>query len=253
MHSHLAQQAQIGPTTRSSSTSPRGVGFTAAVFGAGSILLLVCTNLLIPSLSEHTGIEPILCWFVLGGLGVFLPLLLIALWLLRQEGWPLHRQLWSERLRFRPMNGGDWVWAVGTIVVIGALSTLLMQGLSVVVGDVKHGPEFMAFKPLTPDRYWLLAAWLPFWALNIMGEEILWRGVMLPSQEKALGRFAWLVHAAGWTLFHIAFGWQLLVILLPVLFLLPYVVQRRQNSWIGVVIHAGINGPGFIAVAFGLQ
>ena len=47
--------------------------------------------------------------------------------------------------------------------------------------------------PLTPGRYWLLAAWVPCWVLNIMGEEILWRGVMVPRQEAALGRRAWFV------------------------------------------------------------
>jgi len=36
------------------------------------------------------------------------------------------------------------------------------------------------------------------------------------------------------------------------LFILPYIVQRRRNSWVGVAIHAGVNGPGFVAVAFGL-
>jgi len=36
------------------------------------------------------------------------------------------------------------------------------------------------------------------------------------------------------------------------LFIQSYVVQRRKNTWVGVVIHGGINGPGFLAIAFGL-
>ncbi|MDX9760310.1 MAG: hypothetical protein RBU27_14215 [Bacteroidota bacterium] len=40
--------------------------------------------------------------------------------------------------------------------------------------------------------------------------------------------------------------------MLPLLFILPFVAQRRQNSWTGVVIHAVINGPAFILIAFGL-
>jgi membrane protease YdiL (CAAX protease family) len=75
---------------------------------------------------------------------------------------------------------------------------------------------------------------------------------MLPRQEIAFGKWTWILHGVGWGLFHIAFGWQLLLTLLPILFIQSYVVQRRQNTWIGVIIHAGINGPGFLAIAFGM-
>jgi len=39
---------------------------------------------------------------------------------------------------------------------------------------------------------------------------------------------------------------------LLLLFIQSYVVQRRKNTWVGVVIHGGINGPGFLTIAFGL-
>ena len=62
------------------------------------------------------------------------------------------------------------------------------------------------FDPLTPDRYWILGAWFPFWVLNILGEEFSGGGVVLPRQEVALGRWAWLANGIGWLLFHLAFG-----------------------------------------------
>jgi len=70
----------------------------------------------------------------------------------------------------------------------------------------------------------------------------------MPRQEMALGRWAWLANGIGWMLFYVA----IFVALWPILFVLPYVVQHRRNSWIGVIVHAGLNGPGFLAVAFGL-
>lgn len=81
---------------------------------------------------------------------------------------------------------------------------------------------------------------------------VLWRGVILPRQEAQFGQKAWLINALDWSLFHVAFGWQLGLTLLPILLVLSYLVQKSQNSWVGVIIHAAINGPGFIAVAFGL-
>jgi hypothetical protein len=47
-------------------------------------------------------------------------------------------------------------------------------------------------------------------------------------------------------------GWQLILILIPIFFIQPYLVQKRKNTWIGVIIHAGLNGLGFLSVAFGL-
>lgn len=229
-----------------------GFGQTIAIFGTGSALLFVGTRVLIPLLSRITGQEPILFWFLIGGLGVFLPLLLLAVLLLRAEGAPFDRRLWTERLRFRSMNGGDWLWSLAALLLIGALSAGLVAGLTLLLGHVDPQPPFMRFAPLTPERAWLLALWLPFWVLNILGEEILWRGVLLPRQEQTFGRWAWLVNSAGWLLFHLAFGWHMLVLLLPILLIEPYVVQRRQNSWVGVLIHATLNGPAFLAIAFGL-
>lgn len=110
----------------------------------------------------------------------------------------------------------------------------------------------MTLDPLSPERYWLLLAWFPYWLLNIGGEEFFWRGVLLPRQEKTFEDKTWILHGTGWAIFHIAFGWQLLVMLLPLLYIEPYVVQKTQNTWTGVFLHGVINGPSFIAIALGI-
>lgn len=222
-----------------------------AIFGVAGLVLFAGTHVLIPLLSESTGLEPILSWFLIGGVLIFMPLLVAGYLSVRQEGYAGTRIL-AKRLRFRRMSRNDWAWAIGAVFVIGMFGAGIQAALGEwgVGGDLH--PRFMAFEPLSPGRYWILAAWLPFWVLNIMGEEVLWRGVVLPRQEVALGPKAWIANACGWLLFHAAFGWYLMIVLLPILIILPYVVQRRRNSWVGVVIHAGINGPGFIAVALGL-
>jgi membrane protease YdiL (CAAX protease family) len=108
---------------------------------------------------------------------------------------------------------------------VALLSAAIQGALTLGLGEVNLHPPFMHFEPLAPGRYWILAAWLPFWLLNILGEEFLWRGVLLPRQEAALGQRAWLANAAGWGLFHLAFGWQLLTLLLPILVIVPYIAQ----------------------------
>ena len=72
--------------------------------------------------------------------------------------------------------------------------------------------------------------------------------MLLPRQEKTFEDKTWILHGTGWAIFHIAFGWQLLVMLLPLLYIEPYVVQKTQNTWTGVFLHGVINGPSFIAI-----
>ena len=186
------------------------------------------------------------------GLGIFLPLIIIGILMLKAEGYTCSKSTWTGRLRFRRVTRKDLLWSLGGLVLAGILSGIVMKGMELLLGEFDHSPPFMAFEPLSSGRYWLLLVWLPYWLLNILGEEFLWRGVMLPRQEAAFGKHAWLIHGLGWGLFHVAFGWQLLLTLTPLLFIQSYVVQRTQNTWTGVIMHAGLNGPSFLAISFGL-
>jgi membrane protease YdiL (CAAX protease family) len=236
-------------------TELKKLGFASSfgIYIPAAMLIYFLTTYLIPYLAKITNQEAVLLWFIVGGLGVFIPLVITGVIILKLEGYKLSSKTWKERLRFRKVTSRDIIWSISALIVIGILSTLIMEGLKLLIGDFDHSPPFMSFQPLSvTGKYLLLLIWLPYWILNILGEEFLWRGVMLPRQELAFGKYAWLIHGFGWGLFHIAFGWQLLVTLIPILFIQSYVVQKRKNSWVGVIIHGGLNGPSFIAICFGL-
>ncbi len=231
---------------------PLGFLGSFAIYIPAAILMYCLTKYLIPYLSRITGQETILFWFIVGGLGVFLPLIVTGILVLRSEGFNISKSTLSGRLRFRRLTWSDIFRTLSGLVLVGLLSALIMKGLELVIGEFDHSPAFMSFEPLTKGRYWLLLAWFPYWILNILGEEFLWRGVMLPRQEAAFGKYTWIIHGFGWGLFHVAFGWQLLITLVPLIFIQSYIVQRTKNSWTGVIMHGGLNGPSFIAICFGL-
>jgi hypothetical protein len=139
-----------------------GVGQTAILFGAAALLLFAVTHGVIPTLTKHTTIEPVLLWFGAAGLGVFLPLLLMAVVLLRQEGVYLNADAWRGRLRFRRMDRADWLWAFGGTLAVAVLAAKTMLLMKLLFGYISVQPSFLFFEPLTPDRYWILAVWLPF-------------------------------------------------------------------------------------------
>jgi membrane protease YdiL (CAAX protease family) len=80
----------------------------------------------------------------------------------------------------------------------------------------------------------------------------MWRGYLLPRQSATLGRYAWIFNGVLWAIFHVGIGWRIAIVLLPIEFIVPYVVQKRQNTWLGVIIHGLYNGSGFVMVALGV-
>ncbi len=223
-----------------------------AIYIPAAILMYCLTKFLIPYLSVVTGKETVLFWFIVAGIGIFTPLIITGILILKAEGYKISKRTWTERLRFRKITKSDLIWCIAGFVLVGISSMIIMKGLELTIGKFDHSHAFMSFEPLTPGRYWLLLIWFPYWILNILGEEFLWRGVMLPRQEIVFGKYAWMIHGFGWGLFHIAFGWQLMITLIPLIFIQSFIVQKTKNSWIGVIMHGGINGPSFIAICFGL-
>ncbi len=235
-------------------TELKKLGFLGsfAIYIPAAALMYCLTKYLIPYLSKTTGQETILFWFIVAGIGIFTPLIITAILVLKSEGYKISKSTIIERLRFRKITKTDILWCFGGLIFVGIFSVLIMKGLEMVIGKFDHSPSFMSFEPLTAGRYWLLLVWAPYWILNILGEEFLWRGVMLPRQEIAFGKYTWVVHGFGWGIFHIAFGWQLLITLIPLIFIQSYIVQKTKNSWVGVIMHGALNGPSFIAICFGL-
>lgn len=229
-----------------------GLFSSFSIFISASFLMYLLTKYLIPYLSKTTGQESILFWFIVAGLGIFTPLIILGIIILKSEGFSLNRESLAQRLRFRKLTKNDLIWTLFGFLIIAILSGLIMKLLLLIFGKFDPSPSFMTFEPLSKGRYWLLLVWLPYWLLNILGEEFIWRGVMLPRQELAFGKYTWIIHGFGWGLFHIAFGFKLLITLIPLLFIQSFIVQKTKNSWTGVILHGGINGPSFLAIAFGL-
>jgi membrane protease YdiL (CAAX protease family) len=88
--------------------------------------------------------------------------------------------------------------------------------------------------------------------LNVLGEEILWHGWLLPGQERFFGRYAWIPAGFGWILFHAPFGLSTVLLFAPFLLIETYAVRRTRNLWIGVWLHAVFNASGILATLIGL-
>jgi membrane protease YdiL (CAAX protease family) len=87
--------------------------------------------------------------------------------------------------------------------------------------------------------------------LNILGEEIWWRGYLLPRQEAQFGKSAWVWHGILWAFFHL-FKWWTIPALVPVCLVVPFVAQRTRNTWPGMLSHFVLNGLGMLVAVIQL-
>jgi membrane protease YdiL (CAAX protease family) len=228
---------------------------SALLFSIPAIWFVLICYLLIPELLQNYGLHPALSWFM-GGFLVFVPLFMLAIYLTRRDGFKVQTEIF-ERLRLRKMSSRDWKYTIFSTLIIMVLSGAIM-GISKFLNsqfgipEIETTPAFMAFEPFQENERFFLLIWLMMFFFNIFGEELMWRGYILPRQEISLGKKAWFFNAILWLIFHICFGIQLMILLLPVLFILPYAVQKTKNTWVGIGIHALVNGPSFIMVSLGV-
>src|SRR5262245_52156567 len=221
-----------------------GLAATAMVFGFFSFSLWLTVAVMIPWLRDAYGISPIFGWYLSGTVVVLAPILLFGSAMACLELPVPTLSEWRRRLRLVPLDRGDAVWTiVGLLVIVIASAAILALGRHL-DPSFQQSPSFLAQSP--GWNAWIFAAWIPMFVTNILGEEVCWRGYVLPRQEAAWGGTAWLVNGIPWCLFHWSFGWPTLVTLLPITLLLPWIVQRRRNTLVGIFIHAVFNAACFI-------
>ena len=247
---------------------PMGLGISLLYFGIPALLFVFGFWVLMPWFI-NLGIMPYYAYML--GLGIPLVILSLAsiLWL-KLEGCEINRDSIKDRFRLKRMDGKAWLWSLGTLLVGSVIgfglvsqfsSWLIAQGVIPIPDSI---PAFMSPKTLTePMTVYneatggLRGNWLPFIGMaitlffNIVGEEFWWRGMVLPRQELAFGKWTWVIHGVMWAFFHI-FKWWDVLNLLPITLSLAFVCSRLKNTTPGIVIHSITNGIALIPLLLGI-
>lgn len=82
--------------------------------------------------------------------------------------------------------------------------------------------------------------------LGAIGEELFWRGYLLPRQEKRLGKKAWIFNGLLWALSHSLVYNPVRIIFIA--FGFSFIASRYRNITYTIVLHLIING--FIAFRY---
>ncbi len=235
---------------------PMPLKLAVLYFGIPTLYFWLLTRYLIPYLNSTIALHPAMSWFITGFL-IFVPLFLAAWTFARKERKAKSFIALLGRLRLKKLSSRDWTWSIGGLVAILVFSGLIMGVSSVLssrfgIPELKTTPGFMQFEPFQAGERWMLLVWLFMFFFNIVGEEVYWRGYIMPRQELANGNNVWLLNSVLWGVFHISFGRDLLIMLIPVLIILPYAVYKTKNTMVGIFIHGVFNGPMFVLVSLGI-
>jgi membrane protease YdiL (CAAX protease family) len=254
----VAVDVDHGPALR-----PMGILATVAFWAIPAALLYIAHYVLVPAFVEQTG-RPYLTGYLIAYVATMLFFLIAALAAYRLEGNPVQRAAFRLRYRLGPMARQDWLASLGLLVFI----IISYFGLGFSAGWLAQWPAF-APHPVFPPEFgpggaaarapgtlmgtaitgqpWVAVVFLFGWIFNILGEELWFRGYILPRQERAFAGRAWLANGLMFTLNHVWQPWNLLLIL-PGALLGAFVVQRRRNTWILIIAHGLANASLLIVV-----
>jgi membrane protease YdiL (CAAX protease family) len=152
--------------------------------------------------------------------------LLAGLFLLRREGYPLRISALRDRIRWKWPKGWK-AWALAGIVLILGMSISMVMGpanraLASVPGfippewwpaasnptiQVEGAADVFPDITLQGNYLFVLLYFIIGLIFNIFGEEIYYRGYLLPRMRGVFGRYDWVANGVLFTLKHVYQRW----------------------------------------------
>lgn len=228
------------------------LGISALVALPMALLAWVVAPAIIPYSPLHPGIT---YWLlIIAGMGwQFVVSLMIIYWELGTLRWSAIRQrTWLQTPldpRTDQPNRKLYWWLLPGLFVSFVLVGFLIGGYldapmawlfpalqSAPYQDITQlaSPEFMG-------QWWLLGITLVSLLLNyFLGEEFLFRGVLLPKMQGVFGKYDWVANSVLFGLYHLHKPWIILSTIVGSLGI-TWPARRFRSNWMAVVVH-GVEG-----------
>lgn len=186
-------------------------------------------------------------------------LFFLSLIIVRREEGDLRWSTLKRRLRLNaprdPASGETrhrlWLWLISVIIAIAVWELVLTPYL--VDGWVSLFPFFAEPPGYSPNALFqsqailerLVGAWWFFGLFVVMsvfnsflGEEFLFRGVLLPKMDGVFGRWTWLANGLLFGFYHVHQPWGMAGNALSGALFLAFPSWRFRSTWLGVIVHS---------------
>jgi membrane protease YdiL (CAAX protease family) len=151
----------------------------------------------------------------------------------------LRRALWLEAPADAAGRRGGrlWLWLIPFILGTGIVDLIPVTGPA--------DRDFGAFLGSAAGKATFHGAWGLFAVVavlllfnTVLGEELLFRGLLLPRMQGAFGRADWIVNGVLFGLYHLHEPWVIPQAMVQGVFLLAFPVRRFHSAWLGIAIHS---------------
>ena len=221
------------------------LGQILAVWAAAAVPMGVLAWIVAPWLRDQLGgrdpfAEALLICITAGLIWQFL---LVVILIRRELGdlqWSRVRNaLWLRRPRDPKtgrLGGRVWWWLIPFILISALEALIVIPGPSV--------RDFADFAGSDRGEDFFSGAWGWFAVVvvlavfnTVLGEELLFRGLLLPRMRGAFGRWDWVVNGTIFALYHLHTPWVIPSTLVDI-FALAYPSRRFQSAWMGIIVHS---------------
>jgi uncharacterized protein len=194
--------------------------------------------------------------------GLVWQFLLVLILVRREQGtlrWSVVREaLWLRSPR-SPRTGlvGGRLWLMVIPLVAGPILVggLLIPNLAAPPADRDLG-TFLASDAAATFLHgnwgWFAVIVVMLLFNTVLGEELLFRGFLLPRMHHAFGRADWVANGVLFAAYHLHVPWSIPMNLLD-MFWLSYPSKRYRSAWIGIAVHSApalISIPLLLTVVF---
>jgi hypothetical protein len=232
--------------------------------------MAILTWVVLPAILPYSPLHPGITYWLLVILGLVWQFVVAVVIIYRELGtlrWSAIRErCWLQTPRDprtgQPRRRLYW-WVVPPLLFNAVVATFLAGYL-----DAPMAWLFPALQPapfmdinqlVSPEfhgQWWLLGVILFSHLFNyFLGEEFLWRGVLLPKMRGVFGKYDWVANAVLFGLYHLHKPWALPSIIVTNL-AYSWPAVRFRSNWMAIIVH-GVEGlPGVVfglAVVLGLM
>ena len=257
----LMEKRSDTPQTEAQYSLARILSIWAIVSLPMALLAWIVTPALIPHINLHPGI---IFWLmmVLGMTWQFVVSLSIVYKELGTLNWSaIRHRTWLNLPRDARTNAprAKLFW---WLLPCGLLSAL--YGISG-IGHFLNAPVTFLFPFLSEPSYtdirglaspefvgqwWLVGLAVITCALNyFLGEEFLFRGVLLPKMQGVFGKWDWVANSALFGLYHLHKAWMIPSIIVGSLFMV-WPSRYFRSNWFAIIIH-GVEGVFVLGLVLG--
>jgi membrane protease YdiL (CAAX protease family) len=145
-----------------------------------------------------------------------------------------------------------WLWAIPLLIVVAVWGMLLaprLTSLWTTLFPFLAEPSSLSLGTALGSpagRAHFVGAWgvLALLAVNalfntVLGEELLFRGVLLPKMNAVFGRWDWLANGVLFGLYHLHQPWGILGSIVSGAFLYALPAKRFRSTWMSMIVHSG--------------